>query len=232
MLRAKNIMTTQVVTIGPDGTVNDVVMLMMLHRISAVPVVDGGKLIGIISEGDLIRRAEIGTTSRHRHWWLKFLTGGAALASEYTKSHSVRVVDVMTKKVVTVTEDATLAEIAELFEERRIKRVPVTRNGQVVGIVSRANLVHAIAIAPDTSLLATWTDDHSIRDQVLKAMKAEPWASIGSTDITVSGGVVAFWGAYLSEEEREASHVLAENIPGVRKVEDHRVPVEIPYGTL
>ena len=232
MLKAKDVMTSQVITVGPDATVRDVALLLASHGISAIPVLDEGGLVGIVSEGDLLRRAEIGTAARHRSWWLRLLTDNAELASEYTKSHSVQVSDVMTRDVVTVIEDTALADIADLLEKKRIKRVPVTRGGQVVGIVSRANLVRAIATAKETPLAVASSDDGTIRSRVLEALRAEPWTSIGNSDVTVTDGTVAFWGVYHSEEEREASHILAANIPGVRSVEDHRIPVRIAYASV
>ena len=229
MLQAKDVMTSQVIAAGADASVSDVARLLASHGISAVPIVDKGTLIGIVSEGDLLRRAEIGTAVPHRSWWLRLFTDNADLASDYTKSHSVRVTDVMTRSVATVTEDTPLAEVADLLEKKRIKRVPVVRAGKVVGIVSRANLIRAIATAKRTPLEKMSRDDGTIRSTLLEALRSEPWTSVGSSDVTVTDGVVEFWGVYHSEAEREASHVLAANVAGVRGVEDHRIPVQIAY---
>ena len=228
MLRANDVMTSQVVSVESDSTVSTVADLLVKHRISAVPVVDDGKLVGIVSEGDLVRRAEIGTEPHHhRSWWLNIFSDNASLASEYTKSHSARVADVMTRNVATVAEITPLSEIADLLEKKRIKRVPVMRYGEIVGIVSRANLVRALATAKSPPLAAA-SDDDSIRARLLEALRAEPWLRAEGPQVTVSDGVVAFWGVLGSEEERQASRVLAENIEGVRRVEDHRAMIEFP----
>lgn len=230
MLKAKDVMTSQVVTVGSDDTVSNVASLLVTHGISAVPVVDEGNLVGIVSEGDLVHRDEIGTAFHQRSWWLRLFTDSSRLAAEYTKSHARRAGDVMTRRVVTVSEDTPLADIADLLEKKQIKRVPVVHDGALLGIVSRANLIRALAIARETPLVRASANDSSIRDDLLKKLRAESWSSIGGSDVTVSGGVVAFWGAYRSEEEREATRILAENLPGVREIQDNRVPLEIPYG--
>ena len=147
MLIAKDVMTSPVIAVGPDSTVDEVADILLSHGISAVPVIDRGALLGIVSEGDLIRRAEIGTAPQHRSWWLRLFASNAALAEGYVKSHSEHVTDVMTKQVATVVESTPVVEIATLLEHNRIKRVPVLRDGQVVGIVSRANLVRALVVA-------------------------------------------------------------------------------------
>lgn len=233
MLRAKNIMTTPVVSVRPDSTIGAVAALLVEHGISAVPVIDGDDLVGIVSEGDLVHRDEIGTAPRHRSWWLGLFQDNASLAVEYTKSHSARVADVMTRDVATVAEITPLDEIARLLDRNRIKRVPVMRFGKVVGIVSRANLVRALAAATaGTSRAPSSRDDETIRSDLLAALKAEPWVISENSNITVCEGVVAFWGTVGSEEERKASQVLAENIPGVRGVEDHRAMLEFPVIAL
>lgn len=230
MLKARDVMTSQVVTVGPGDTVSKVASLLTEHGISAVPVIDAGKLVGIVSEGDLVHREEIGTAARRRSWWLRLFTDSSAMAAEYTKSHARHVAEVMTTRVATVTEGTPLADIADLLEKRRIKRVPVVREGELVGIVSRANLIRALAIARDSPLVRASGDDSAIRDELLKRLRQESWSSIGASDVTVSGGVVAFWGAYRSDAERKASRILAENVPGVREIQDNRIPLEIPYG--
>lgn len=230
-MKAKDVMTPHVVSVGPDNTVVEVANTLLTHGISAAPVVDGDKMVGIVSEGDLIRRAEIGTGERHRSWWLRLFVDSATLATEYVKSHAMRVRDIMTKNVITVTEDAPLSDVAAVLEKNRIKRVPVLRDGRLVGIVSRANLIRGLAAAKATPLQPAAPDDSEIRAKILEALRSQPWSSIGAADVTVTSGLVEFWGIYGSNEEREAARVVAENIPGVRKVEDHRVPM-VSYGYL
>ena len=232
MLVAKDVMTSPVVAVRSDSTVGEVADLLMSQRISAVPVIDGERLVGIVSEGDLIRRVEIGTTPRPRAWWLRLFTENAKLASEYIRSHSVHVADVMTTNVATVTETTPISEIADMLERKRIKRVPVLRGGRVVGIVSRANLVRALASARHVTLAPISRDDSGIRQDVLDALRRETWTSVGASDVTVTDGIVTFWGPYQSEEERKASHVLAENIVGVRGIDDRRIFLDLTHSVV
>lgn len=229
MLIARDVMTSPVIAVGPDSTVDEVADVLLSHGISAVPVIDQGALLGIVSEGDLIRRAEIGTAPQGHSWWLRLFANNAALAEGYVKSHSAHVTDVMTKQVATVVESTPVVEIATLLEHNRIKRVPVLRDGLVVGIVSRTNLVRALIVARKGWRAPVSPDDSSIRLEILDALKSEPWPSTGRSDVTVTNGVVAFWGAYLSEQERKATLILAENTAGVRAIDDHRVALEMTY---
>ena len=222
-MKAKDVMTARVLTASPETTVRDIADLLLRHRISAVPVVDGeDRLLGIVSEGDLIHRAETGTDRRPRSWWLRLFADNATLAAEYVKSHGTKAADVMTAPVITVDEQADLAEIAAVLEKNQIKRVPVVRDGRVVGIVSRANLIQGLAaakpeIAPPTA------DDDKIRAGILQAIEAQPWSEHGVVNVTVANGIVEIWGVYTSDSEREATRITAENVGGVRDVRDHRV---------
>ncbi|MBZ9708530.1 CBS domain-containing protein [Mesorhizobium sp. ESP7-2] len=232
MLIAKDVMTSPVIAVEPDSSVDEVADILLSHGISAVPVIDRGVLLGIVSEGDLIRRAEIGTAPQGPSWWLRLFSNNASLAIAYIRSHSAHVTDVMTKQVATVVESTPVAEIATLLEYNRIKRVPVLRDGQVVGIVSRANLVGALALAGKDWRIPVLHDDNSIRLEIVEALQCESWSSTGESDVTVTSGVVEFWGTYLSEPERKASLILAENTAGVRAIDDHRIPIDITYGVL
>ncbi|WP_156913719.1 CBS domain-containing protein [Mesorhizobium sp. WSM3224] len=230
MLDAKDVMTSPVIAVGPDSTVDEVADILLSHGISAVPVIDRGTLLGIVSEGDLIRRAEIGTVPQGRTWWLHLFTNNAAQAEGYLKSHSEHVTDVMTHQVATVIESTPVAEIATLLDHNRIKRVPVLRDGQVVGIVSRANLVRALVVARKGWRAPALHDDSSIRMEIVDALRSESWPS--TSDVTVNNGVVTLWGTYLSEQERKASIILAENTAGVRAIDDHRIPLDMTYGLV
>ncbi|TPN61179.1 CBS domain-containing protein [Mesorhizobium sp. B1-1-1] len=230
MLIAKDVMTSPVIAVGPDSTVDEVAGILLSHGISAVPVIDRGALLGIVSEGDLIRRAEIGTAPQGCSWWLHLFTNNAVQAEGYVKSHSDHVIDVMTQQVATVVESTPVAEIATLLEHNRIKRAPVLRDGQVVGIVSRANLVRALVIARKGWRAPALHDDSSIRMEIVDALLSESWPS--SSDVIVNNGVVTLWGTYLSEQERKASIVLAENTAGVRAIDDHRIPLDMTYGLV
>src|SRR5271156_2346867 len=224
-MRAVDVMTSGVITVGENATVPEAARLLAEHGISAVPVVDeDNRVIGMVSEGDLLHRAETGT-ERRRSWWLDMGASTNKLAGEYIKSHSGRVKDVMTRDVMSVTEETPVADIAVLLETNRIKRVPVLQDGKLVGIVSRANLVRALAMTIDEPASGTEADDHTIREKLLAELKAQRWAEVSPANITVKDRVVHLWSSYLSEQEKRALVVAAENIPGVRRVDDHMRPV-------
>jgi CBS domain-containing protein len=219
-VRAQDVMTLDVMTVGPEARVEEIARLMLGHHISAVPVVDGaGGLLGIVSEGDLVRRVEAATAGR-RAWWLELLADPAALARDYVKTHGRRAADVMTRDVLTVGPDASVADVAQLLERRRIKRVPVVREGRVIGIVSRADLVRALAVRPSAPPAAV-ADDGAIRERVLVTLREQPWWVGTYRSIVVVDGVVHLWGLARSQAERDAMRVAAESVPGVRAVQDH-----------
>jgi CBS domain-containing protein len=224
-MRAMDVMTSEVITVDESATVPELAKLLAEHGISAVPVVDEhNQVIGIVSEGDLLHRAETGT-ERRSSWWLEMMSSTNKLAGEYIKSHSGRVTDIMTRDVLSVTEETPVADIAVLLETNRIKRVPVLRDGKLVGIVSRANLVRALAMTITEAANGAEIDDRSIRDKLLAELKAQKWAEVSPSNVTVKDGVVHLWSSYLSEQEKRALVVAAENIPGVRRVADHMRPV-------
>jgi len=226
-MRAMDIMTSEVITVEEDATVQAAAELMAEHGISALPVVDKDtRVIGIVSEGDLLHRAETATEQR-RSWWLEIMTSTNQLAGEYIKSHSAKVTDVMTRDVISVTDTTPVADIAVLLETHRIKRVPVLRDGRLAGIVSRANLVRALAMTINERASSTEADDQNIRNKLLAELKAQKWAAVSPANVTVKDGVVHLWSSYLSEQEKRALVVAAENIPGVRRVEDHMRPVPV-----
>jgi CBS domain-containing protein len=224
-MKAADVMTRDVISIEADASVLQAARLMLAKRISGLPVVDAtGRLVGIVTEGDFLRRGEL-DTQRHRPRWLEFLIGPGRLASEYVKACGRKVHEIMTPDVHTISEDTPLAEVARIMEKQDIKRVPVVRDGALVGIVSRANLLRALASvarkAPPHS-----ADDKAIRERFAADLKAQPWAPAGSIDAIVQDGTVDLWGTILDERQREAIRVLAENIPGVRAVHDHLVWIE------
>jgi len=222
-MRAIDVMVRDVVTVRPDTDVAEAIKLLAEHDVSALPVLDReGNLVGVLSEADLIHRTEIGTEKR-RPWWLEAVTGGATLAEEFAKSHGKKVEEVMTDGVISVSEETPLSEIAALFERKRIKRVPVVKDGNLVGIVSRSNLIQALAsgIGPVDQRDET---DRQIRLQLLSRLKDQPWTGFGERNITVSNGVVHLWGLVGSEAERKALFALAEGVPGVARVADEMIP--------
>ena len=223
-MRAMDVMTSEVITVDENASVQAVAKLLAERGISAVPVVDkANRVIGMVSEGDLLHRAETGT-ERRRSWWLEMMASTNKLAGDYVKSHSGKVKDVMTRDVVSVIETTPVADIAILLETNRIKRVPVVRDGKLVGIVSRANLVRALGMTINEPSSAE-ADDRTIREKLLAELKAQRWAEVSPANVTVKDGVVHLWSSYLSEQEKRALLVAAENIPGVRRVEDHMRPV-------
>lgn len=221
-MKASDIMTTTLVTVTPDTSVSDVAAILLENRISGVPVVEPtGKPIGIVSEGDLLRRAEAGT-GHERSWWLKLLMGREVLAAEFVKEHARRVADVMTRELVTATPDTPVAEIASLLERHRIKRVPIVKDGRLVGIVSRANLLHALATLRRQTP-ANPVTDAELRSAITARLESEPWLSPNLVNVTVTDGVVDAWGVVDSIAEKQALRVAIEETPGVKAVNDNLV---------
>src|ERR1700730_15211754 len=216
-MKASDVMSARVVSISPDANVQEAIQLMLQNHISGLPVIDtSGTLVGVVSEGDFLRRTETGTV-RRRPLWLEFLMGPRRMADEYAQAHARKVEGVMTREPVTITEDASLDEVVRVMERRRIKRLPVVRGKEVVGIVSRANLLHALAslaaAAPPPA-----KSDVAIREQLLAEFEKQTWAPVALIDAVVKNGIVELWGTITEESQGEALKVLAENIPGVTSV--------------
>lgn len=220
-MEARNVMTSPPISVTPDASVSQIAQLLLEHRISAVPVLDdAGAILGIVSEGDLLRRTEA-KTDRRRPQWLEVLLDRNVSSAEFVKSHGNRARDVMTTDVVSVAPDTDLAEIAALLERHRIKRVPVVENGRVVGIVSRANLLHAlVAYREDVAPDAGQPSDDDIRDRLSKILREHRGVDMRQVNVVVKDGVVFLWGTVKSENQRRALTVAAESVPGVLRVED------------
>lgn len=225
-MKAADVMTRRLITIDPDSSVADAAKSMLENRISGIPVIDAqGRLVGLISEGDLLHRAEMGTHQRQRRsWWLNLISGPTGAADDYIKSHSRKVRDVMTQSVVSVSPDASINDIVRVLERHRIKRVPVLDNGQLVGIVSRANLLQALASAAEVHEPSA--DDRTLRDRVLTELAAQPWAPDYTENIMVKDGIVHLWGSVSTESQHHALRVAAESVPGVKGIEDHVTVVD------
>ena len=218
-MRARDVMVRAVATTSPDTAVEELARLMINLRVSGVPVMDrDGRLVGIVTEGDLLRRVETGT-ERHRPRRSQPFSSNSRLVAEYIKSHAKRVADIMTREVFSVEEMATLGEIADLLETKHIKRVPVVHDGKIVGIVSRADLLKVLASGGTKT--AHEEQDRTIRAQLLAELREQKWADASEGRVVVSDGVVHLWGIVGSEDERRALRIAAENIPGVRGIEDH-----------
>ena len=219
-MNAADMMTSPVVTIGPEASVRDAAWTLLTHRISAMPVLDGqGRLVGILSEGDLLRRAETGTY-RRRSWWGMFGVGSEQLAAEFVKSHGRKVADVMSRNVITAREDTPVPEIARLMETHGIKRVPIVADGKLLGIVSRADFLIALT-GVQQSPAAEPRDDAALRAAIVARLGRMPWSQPSIINVAVCDGAVELTGLADSHSQRRAVRIVVETTPGVRTVQDN-----------
>lgn len=217
-MKAQDMMTTAVVTVSPETCVAEIAQLLNKRRISAVPVVDGdGRVLGMVSEGDLVQRPEV-RGERHTSWWLSLLSGPTGSAETYVKTHGETARDIMTETVVASEEQASLSDIARLLEEHRIKRVPILRDQKLVGIVSRADLLHGVIGL--TQGAESTTDDQAIRTSVEAEMR-KAGVPVEYINVVVVAGVVDLWGMVQHDVEMKASRIAAEQINGVKSVNNH-----------
>jgi len=220
-MKVTDIMSPNVATVAPDATVQDVAALMVRRRISGIPVVDeGGHVLGVISEGDLIRRPEMGT-DKPLSRWAALMTGQEQKARDFVKTHGLHAQEVMSKPVVTIAADATLNEAAAHMEKSKIKRLPVVENGRLVGILTRADLLRTLAASPEFNLPAPPASDRTIREQLNTLLRGEDWAASAMVNVIVTDGTVQLWGVIDGDDQRKALRVAAEGIDGVQEVEDH-----------
>jgi len=227
-MRAHQIMTRPVITVTPETAIVEAANTMLQRHVSGLPVVDtAGKLVGIVSQGDLIRRSEIGT-QRKRGRWLKLILGPGKAATDFVHEHGRKVADIMTLEPLTIAEDTGLEEIVQLMEKNNVKRLPVTRGDKIVGIVSRANLLQAVASLARQVPDPTADDDH-IRNRVIDALQKNDWCPFGLS-VIVHDGIVHLSGVITEEHSRQAAIVAAENVTGVVKVHDHLCWVDTMSG--
>ena len=227
-MRAHQIMTRSVVTVTPETTILEAANIMLRRHVSGLPVVDAdSKLVGIVSEGDFIRRSEIGT-QRKRGRWLKFIIGPGRAATDFVHEHGRKVSEVMTREPLTITEDTALEDIVKTMESNNVKRLPVMRGETLVGIVSRANLLQAVASLAREVPDPTADDDH-IRNRVIDALAKNDWCPFG-LGVVVRDGIVHLSGVITEEHSRQAAIVGAENVAGVKKVHDHLCWVDTMSG--
>jgi len=218
-MKAADIMVKDVVTAGPEASVRELAALMLERRISGMPVVDrAGRLLGIVSEGDLIRRPEI-DTDRVKLGWLRLLLSDEARARDFVKSHGRKAREVMTQPAISVAADAPLAEVVRLMERHRVKRLPVVEHGKLVGLVTRADLLRALvaqqaAPAPERS-------DHDLRRKIVSMLRGEDWAASAVVHVQVENAVAQLWGTVESEDQREALLLAVRGVPGVKDVQPH-----------
>lgn len=228
-MQASDIMTRDVITVAPDDSVRDAVLMLLKNRISAMPVLDDqGRLVGVISEGDLLRRVEIGTDER-RPWWRELFTGNERLARDYIRAHGRKVSDIMTSPAIYATPATELTEIASLMERNGVKRLPIMKDGRLVGLVSRADLLRAFAERSGIAETQTVADEQ-IRTRLNAELRSLRWLSPGKFNVAVDHGVVDLWAAVDSEAERQALVVAAETVPGVTGINSHVIVGPIPSG--
>ncbi|MGV6873336.1 CBS domain-containing protein [Pseudochelatococcus sp. B33] len=221
-MKARDILTSNVITVDLETPLPAVADLLVRHRIGSVPVVDGeGAVAGVISEDDFLRRVETGTQRRLSRL-AEFFTSDTALQSDYVRSRALRACDVMRAGLPHVTPDTELGEIVNVLEHHNIHSVLVLEAGRLAGIISRSDLVRAFASAAHAESAPT-EDDRAIREALQGELKAQPWGRRFENTIVVVDGVVHLWGSVGSDTERAALRVAAERIPGVRKIEDHTV---------
>jgi CBS domain-containing protein len=230
-MHAIDIMTNAVITVGPNKPLKDIAKLLINRRISAVPVIDKERrLLGIVSEGDLVHRV-LGDHASHS-WWLSLIGDPDDVPREYVRSHGKTAKDVMTKQVITSGLFASIAELAELLESNNIKRVPIVDAGKLAGIVSRANIIQALVAMEDDHLPKSARSDQKIRAALMKEFEDRAWAHKAGLNVIVNKGVVRYWGYVGSEDARDALRVAAENVPGVKSVEDNLGVSTMPVGYI
>lgn len=230
-MHVADIMTTPVISVEPSASIREAAALMLAHRISGLPVVrHDGTLIGVLTEGDFLRRGELGT-QRKRSWWLELLVSPGKMADEYVQTHGRKVEEVMSYDVVTTSKDASLDDVVETMSRHRIKRLPVVEKGKVVGIVARSDLLRALARAQPSNDPAAVSDER-IRADIEAELGGQKWSGHGLIHVNVKDGAVELSGAIFDERERRAIHVAAENVQGVKSVSDEIVWIEPMSGMI
>lgn len=224
-MRAADVMTREVATVTPDTPLTGVADMLLARRISGVPVVESdGRLVGILSEADLMWRAEEG--EHRRSWWASLLAGRPLAAADFIRTHGTRARDVMTRDVISVLEDTPLDDVLDLFDRRRVKRVPVVRADRVVGIVSRSDLLRALAKSRTEAPVAG--DDAALQDRLQQMLADQPWLDSSLVNVAISGGIARYSGLVHGDTERRALHVAAFGLPGITAVDDSALTVGPP----
>jgi CBS domain-containing protein len=218
-MKAQDIMTRDVTTVSPDTSVRDIAGLMMEKHISGVPVLTGdGKIVGMVSQSDLLHRAELATERKHK-WWFRTFADSDALAREYAKAHGLKAHDIMSRYVVSVRDDAELRDVADILDSHRIKRVPVMQEGRLVGIITRGDLVRALSQV-QISKAAKKIDNAALHKALHDRIRAQSWINDSYINLTVNDGVVELWGFVVTIDQHRALRALVEETDGVRRVED------------
>ena len=231
-MKASDVMTRKVVTTLATASVAEAARLMVQQRVSGLPVVDtDGTVVGMITQGDLLRRVEIGTDQTQAGFFARLFAPGQ-LAGEYVHTHSARVGDVMTGEIVSAAPSTPLADIASLLQAHQVRRLPIVEHGRLVGIVSRADLLKALLQAEPAESAALASSDSAIRQRILARIRAQSWAPTACIDVKVESGIAELCGVFMDARERQALRVLAETTPGVKAVRDRLVWIEPISGTL
>ncbi len=223
-MNAKDIMTAPVITITPDTLVHEIAELLLERRISGVPVVADGEVVGMVNEGDLLHRHEIGTDgdTPERSWWARLIERDQ-FPADYVKSHARKAKDIMSRQMVSVTEDTPARQLTSIFAARHIRRIPVLCDKQLVGVVTRADLIRALALTTQDDKAPRSQSDEAIRVRLLRELEQQRWWRPEWSALYVQDGIVHYRGLIRSDDERQAARVAAENVPGVRGVEDDRM---------
>jgi CBS domain-containing protein len=218
-MKVADVMTRGVISVAPEDSMRKAALLMLQYDVSGFPVLDRGKLVGMVTEGDFLSRVETGTERRQTRG-IEFLIDPGRLASEYAHAHGRKVADVMSRDVVTVAEDASLEHAVRLMERHYIKRLPVVRGSAMVGILTRADILHAFIVGSPKPQGAS-VSDGAIREQLMAELEKQPWAPHRSVNVVVDNGIVEFQGSVRDERQRVALRIIAENIPGVQAVREN-----------
>jgi CBS domain-containing protein len=230
-MEVAEIMSRHVLTVPPDARVELAAGFMLDQHIGGLPVCGpDGRLVGIVTESDLLRRAETGT-ERHRPRWLEFVLGPGKLAEEYAHSHARRVEEVMTRDVATAGPRDSLEHVVGLMERKRIHRVPVLDGDRLVGIVTRADLMRAL-LSAGREMAPGPASDEQIRVRMWDELERQPWATPGMLHVLVRDGVVTLSGGVPDPRQIDALRVMAQNIPGVREVKDDLAWVDYLSGVV
>ncbi len=226
-MKAQDIMTQDVITVRPDTSVRDIAALMVEKHISGLPVLtDDGKIIGMVSQSDLLHRAEVGTERKHK-WWFRTFADSSALAREYAKAHGLKAHDIMSRYIVSVCDDAELRDVADILDNHRIKRVPVVQEGRLVGIVTRGDLVRALSQV-QISKATKKIDNAALHKTLHDRIRRQSWISESYINLTVNDGVVELWGFVDTADQHSALRALVEETEGVSRVED-KLNVGVPF---
>jgi CBS domain-containing protein len=226
-MKAQEIMTRDVTTVRPDTSVHDIAALMVEKHISGVPVLtDDGAIIGMVSQSDLLHRAEVGTERKHK-WWFRAFADSNALAREYAKAHGRKAHDIMSRYVVSVRDDAELRDVADILDSHRIKRVPVVREGRLVGIITRGDLVRALSQV-QISKTVKKIDNAALHKALHSRIRTQSWINGSFINLTVNNGVVELWGFVDTADQHSALRALVEETDGVSRVDD-KMSVGLPF---